>query len=318
MRNREIVAKDQALLRRYLLGKAAAQEQEDVEFWLMSEEEAYDLLEAAENDLIDDSLAGRLDKYDLDRFNKHFLAAPERQRNLQFSRSFRREVNPAPIPDPSSMRGLWPRLLAVLHYRPAFAYAGSALVLVLLVVSTASLLQVAELRQELRSSADQLADSGRDRDSLKRQLAESQETARAFDAQVRNLEASVAAAKVPPPAQLSLALMPGTLRSSNIAPSRPTRPQVGITPNASLVEFSLALLNDNFTSYRVSLVDGDRREIVSFNGLTASTTPQGKTIAVAVPAQILSDGDYSLILYGIPDTGAPETVDRYDFRAVRP
>ena len=317
MRNREIVAKDEALLRRYLLGKAAAEEQEDIELWLMSEEEAYDLLEAAENDLIDDSLAGRLDKYDLDRFNKHFLAAPERQRNLQFSRSFRRAVNPVSIPDPSPSPGLWSRLLDALRYRPAFAYAGSALILVMLIGSTWSLLQVAELQQELRSATSQLADAGRDRDSLKRQLDERQEATRALDAQVRDLEASVAAAKVPSPVRLALALMPGTLRSSGIAPSRPT-PQVRLISNASLVEFSLALLNDNFTSYRVSLVDADRREIMSLNGLAASTTTQGKVVAVAVPAQILSDGDYSLILSGIPDTGAPETIDRYDFRAVRP
>jgi hypothetical protein len=313
----ETIAKDEELLRKYLLGDASEKEQEEVELWLMSEERAYDLLEAAEDDLIDDSLAGRLKGRALERFNNVFLAASERQHKLQFSRSFRRAINDfTPIPAPSPSPGVWSRLLDVLRDRPVFAYAGSVLMIVMLTASGWSLLQVAELQQELRSATDQLTDAGRERTGLKRQLDESQEAMRALKAQFGDLEASIAAAKVSSLPRLALTLMPGTLRSPGISP-RPTLPQVRVTPNSPLVEFSLVLLNDSFTSYRVSLVDGERRELISFNRLAVSAKAQGKTIVVAVPAQILSDGDYSLILYGIADTAAAETVDRYDFRAVR-
>src|SRR5690242_8835376 len=81
---------DEKALRRYLLGTASDAEQEVIDLWLLSEQDAYELLTAAEDDLIDDSLAGRLTRDDLQRFHDHFLMAPERQRKLQFSRAFQR------------------------------------------------------------------------------------------------------------------------------------------------------------------------------------------------------------------------------------
>src|SRR5262245_65953136 len=86
-------AKDPWVLHKYLLGNMSPEKQEELELWLMSNEDAYDLMEAAEDDLIDASLAGRLSADDLNRFNTHFLAAPERRRKVQFSRSFRRAID---------------------------------------------------------------------------------------------------------------------------------------------------------------------------------------------------------------------------------
>src|SRR5262245_46929435 len=94
----EIMSIDEKALRRYLLGDASSSEREEIDLWLMSSEEPYDQLEAAEDDLMDEFLAGRLKGRDLTRFNDHFLVAPERQRKLQFSRSFRRAVDAATPP----------------------------------------------------------------------------------------------------------------------------------------------------------------------------------------------------------------------------
>src|SRR6266850_4583347 len=104
--------KDENTLRRYLLGDISPEELEKVEFWLMSEDEAYDLLEAAEDDLIDDALANKLTNHQMDQFKERFLAAPERQRKLRFSRSLQRCIDAAnalPAPQPFS---LWDALAA--------------------------------------------------------------------------------------------------------------------------------------------------------------------------------------------------------------
>ena len=85
--------KDWEVLKNYLLGKASPAEEEEVERWLMSDDQAYDLLEAAEDELIDTFLRGKLRGRDLDRFNSHFLKAPERNRKLQFSRSLIRFID---------------------------------------------------------------------------------------------------------------------------------------------------------------------------------------------------------------------------------
>ena len=75
---KDLPTKDEAVLRKYLLGNMSPEEQEEIELWLMSNEDAYCLLEAAEDDLIDDLLSGRLAVRDLDRFQTYFLVALER------------------------------------------------------------------------------------------------------------------------------------------------------------------------------------------------------------------------------------------------
>src|SRR5262249_11667438 len=164
-----------------------------------------------EDDLIDDSRAGKLVAGDLERFHNHFLVAPERQRKLQFSHSFRRSVDAAakPVRFESTSR---PSLLDILRYRPVFAYAASALMLILLVGSVASFFKVVELQRDLRSTAAQLADVGRDRDELKRRLDESQAATRAVEPPVPPPALSQA------PVLLAMNLVPGITRSSNEIP----------------------------------------------------------------------------------------------------
>jgi hypothetical protein len=77
---------DENTVRHYLLGDASSSDQQEVEFWLMSDVEGYDLLVAAEDDLIDDFLCERLSARDFELFNSHFLATDERRRKLAFSR----------------------------------------------------------------------------------------------------------------------------------------------------------------------------------------------------------------------------------------
>jgi hypothetical protein len=301
---KDLPTKDEAVLRKYLLGDMSPEEQEEIELWLMSNEDAYCLLEAAEDDLIDDSFAGRLAPRDLDRFQTHFLVAPERQRKLQFSRSFRRVINAAAQPVRLEFPSR-PGLLDFLRYRPAFVYATSALIVILLTGNVWSLLKVAELQRELGSVTSQVTELGRDRDDLKRQLEESQAATLALQAAIPPPKPSAA------PVLLAMNLVPGITRSSNEIPT------ITLTSNASSVRFSLALLDDNFTVYRVSLMNVDSREIWTQSKVSPTAARDGKTIVLNVPAEVLSSGDFSFSLMGVPDSGTPESIARYYFRAVR-
>jgi hypothetical protein len=301
---KDLPIKDEAVLRKYLLGDMSSEEQEEIELWLMSNEDAYCLLEAAEDDLIDDSFAGRLAPRDLDRFQNHFLVAPERQRKLQFSRSFKRAIDTAAQPVRLEFPSR-PGLLDFLRFRPAFVYATSALIVILLTGNVWSLLKVAELQRELHSVTNQVTELGRDRDDLKRQLDESQAAALALQAAIPPPKPSAA------PVLLAMNLVPGITRSSNEIPT------ITLTSNASSVRFSLALLDDNFTVYRVSLMNVDSREIWTQSKVSPTAARDGKTIVLNVPAEVLSSGDFSFSLMGVPDSGTPESIARYYFRAVR-
>ena len=301
---KDLPTKDEAVLRKYLLGDMSPEEQEGIELWLMSNEDAYCLLEAAEDDLIDDSFAGRLAPHDLDRFQTHFLVAPERQRKLQFSRSFKRAIDAAAQPVRLEFPSR-PGLLDFLRFRPAFVYATSALIVILLTGNIWSFLKVAELQRELHSVTDQVTELGRDRDDLKRQLVESQAATLALQAAIPPPKPSTA------PVLLAMNLVPGITRSSNEIPT------LTLTANASRIRFSLALLDDNFTVYRASLMNADSREIWTESKVVPTVARDGKTIVLNVPAEVLLSGDFSFSLMGVPDSGTPESVARYYFRAVR-
>jgi len=305
-------SKDETVLRKYLLGDMSADNQDEFELWLMSDNEAYDLLEAAEDDLIDDAVSGRLQGRELDQFNNHFLLAPERRRKLQFGRSFRRLLvakKPVAIQAPT----VWDRMLDALRYRPAFGYALCALIIVSVIGIGWSILKVASLEQQLNATAAQLKNLGQERDGLKGQLDETQSANATLETQLRELEAAVGTSQssTTPPTLLALNLIPGLTRSSN------DLPKITITSNNKLAQFSLSLLDDNYTAYRAALIDAGGQEIWSRDKLPATTTREGKAVVVTIPTEVFSTANYSFNLMGVPDSGTPESVASFYFRAVR-
>lgn len=100
-------------LRKYLLGELPEAEQQALEERLMTETELFDLLQIAEDELIDDHLSGGLSASERSRFDGFFLSTPERRRKLSFAMALRRYVTrggvvvEAPAVDPS------PRALAL-------------------------------------------------------------------------------------------------------------------------------------------------------------------------------------------------------------
>jgi len=306
--------RDEAALRRYLLGKASPAEQEDFELWLMSDNDASDLIEAAEDDLIDDALAGRLSQADVDLFESHFMSAPERQRKYQFGLSFKRVIASASTrSEPLSASGppsILERILQLFRLRPVLAIAFALIALVIGV--GLSSLRVINLRRDLRSTQAQLASTNRDRNDLKRQLDDSQAEVQTLANRLRGLADSMAASNFPATnAVAALTLLPGITRSTNVLP------ELKLTPNTALARFSLALADSSFSSFRVTLASADGREIWSEDRISSSTGPDGRVVVSFVPAQLLTNGEYTFSLAGLPPAGAAETLGRYVFKVSR-
>ena len=307
---------DEKILRKYLLGDLSPEEQQEVELQLMSDEDAYDLLVAAEDDLIDASIAGKLKGDELERFNNYFLAAGERQRKLQFGRSLERFVRDSPrsaaSPESPARDVFWGAVPNFLRYRPAIAYAASAVVVLMIVGSIWSFFRIVELQRQLHSATAQLADVGRERDETRRQLGESESLGERMRAQVQALEETLGATKSSvPQALLAFNLIPGLSRSSSDIP------KIAITANASLLQFSLTLLDDNYDSYRAALRDAGGQELWTRDRLSATATRDGKAVVLTVPIPLLSNGDYSFSLMGISDSRPPESISSFYFRVVR-
>jgi hypothetical protein len=310
----DINTRDEKDLRKYLLGDMPPEKQEEIELWLMSDEKAYDFLVASEDDLVDDFLAGNLKPREIERFERHFLTTPERQHKLQFGRvlkQFIERTNPGtlPLPKPAPF---WQAAVELFRYRPARGYAFAIVAAVLLIGGFWSFLRVAELGRKLDSTSNQLSYMQQEREEFKRQLGQSQSLRDNLQAQLRTLEQAFADSKISTIARSSLALMltPGLPRSSN-------RPQLlTISENTSMVHISLALLDGNYESYRVTLLDAGNKELWTRYRLTATAIGQDKFVVVNVPGELLSPGNYSLRLEGTSESQPPENINNYYFHVV--
>ena len=303
----ELRPEAESRLRDYLLGVLSPEQQEKVELWLISEETAYDLLVAAEDALIEDSLAGSLTKSELSSFNNYFLAAPERQRKLRFGRSLKGLIK-AKIQDSTSAgipasRGpstfsVRSALAQCFRYQPATSYAVAALIVLMVAGSVFFAMTTVQLRRDLDVTTSQL------------------KGAEKFEAQLATLERIVGSVKNVDPSQglLTFDLIPGLTRSA--ADIR----EVTLTdkPDAILL-MSLTLDGDAYKSYRVVLYGPDEREKFTRVGLSAIHTADGKAfVVVSVPNGELSAlGTDRLQLIGVSEAGQPEYISSYSFRPTR-
>lgn len=89
-----MISLEKQQVRQYLLGSLAQEEREQMELRLFLEDEFLTLVEGAEDDLIDDYVAGDLTEMERKRFERHFLCTPERQQKLQLIQALWRRANP--------------------------------------------------------------------------------------------------------------------------------------------------------------------------------------------------------------------------------
>jgi hypothetical protein len=99
----------QARLRQYLLGQLAEELREETETGLLKDEELFEELLIAEDELSDDYLSGKLSDEEKQSFEQHFLATPERIEKLRFAQAFKRRLAAAP-PQEITTGKFWPAL----------------------------------------------------------------------------------------------------------------------------------------------------------------------------------------------------------------
>jgi hypothetical protein len=101
---------DQNRIRHYLLGEFSDGDRETLEQEILINEDLFEEILIAEEELADEYVAGTLDQEERADFEKHFLATPDRQQNLRFAQALNRyittEENRASIAGPVSP-GFW-------------------------------------------------------------------------------------------------------------------------------------------------------------------------------------------------------------------
>lgn len=101
----------QARLRQYLLGQLAEELREETETGLLEDDELFEELLIAEDELSDDYLSGKLSADEQTSFEQHFLVTPERVEKLRFAQAFKRHLAAAPAEEIPTGK-FWPALKA--------------------------------------------------------------------------------------------------------------------------------------------------------------------------------------------------------------
>jgi hypothetical protein len=326
---------DESYIRRYLLGEMSEEEREQVERRLLSDEDYFQQVLMAENELIYDFVCDELPEQEKMSFRQHVLPVPERREDMKFARVLRKYVrNNAPrvseTPIAQSVRTSWLEPFAAFFRRPVVGFSLAAALLLALSISAWTAIENRRLRNQIGQLESQKTLSSTTRQDLQEQLAtERQRNADLTDdlrrqqevsaIAERNLEAEkeqsrrAAVSGTTPRTSVatvvSFLLIPGGSRDSGEGNKIP------VPRGAREIRLRLDLAANNYRRYLAALktVEG-QKELFARGMLRAHTDAKGTTVSLSVPTKFLHRGDYLIQLSGATSAGQYEDIDKYYFR----
>lgn len=267
---------DNEEMRAYLLGTLDAHRRTIFEERFLRDPEVYEELLAAEEELIDEYVAGDLSEVERLQFEAHYAITAERQNKMRFGTLLRTYADslPAPFvkePEPVVVGQLKKTAPATKHFsiflplmrRPALTF-GALLVAGLAILALCLL--------TMKKAAEQRA--------------------------LEQGESSV----------IMATLSPGSTRAGG------TTNRVTVPPRGRFkVKFELELTNASFINYKSQLFR-ESESLLTSNELKKEARGTQQVVPVVIGGEYLVPGDYQLRLSGVLDSGADEFIDNYSFR----
>ena len=324
-------SEDEILIRRYLLGEVDDGDQTIVEQRLMLDKPYFQHYLMLEERLTDEYVRGSLSEREHERFERHFMLAPERQESVAFARVLRRgvsEAGPLNFPDLTKRR-------RETHWRGAPSGSrpirGTTMVaslacamLVLLAAAAFLIVETGRLRREIAQSQELLAASARNEEDLRLRLRENEAQDSALTERLHDLQARLAlrsqesrqaqsgwehGADIP---VISLALQPSLDRGETRAQS------IHVPGNSQqLVRLDLELDGEDYKKYKVDIRTAEGREVLAQEGLKHRSQRGQNLVAVTVTGRTLTQNDYLVTLSGQTPAGRYEKIATYQFRVIR-
>ena len=303
-------------MRRYLLGNLRGKRLARIERRLLSDEQFFDELLIAEDELTDEYLLDQLKPGERREFETRFLAIPERRQKLRFARALRSYVSGPgyidrpPVPTKHSRSPRW--------YEGRLLFRGSeSRLAVISVAAPALLLSIAIfvlVSPGLRP--DGSAPTLTARHSSEPAGDDLQPTGPPDGAPVDVRPSSVhkpgpiARRRNPRPIQ-SVVLTSGADRASG----ETRRLRIPVRPRAR-VRLILLLAEQKYQTYMATLQKAGGDIVYRSDDLRPRRLRIGCKITIDVEAQIFDNEDYSVILTGNVADGESEAVGRYPLRAL--
>jgi hypothetical protein len=267
---------------RYLLGEVSDEERTALEQKYFADDELFEQIVEAQNELVDAYLSGSLTPSQRKRFEERFLTTGSGSDSVKFAGALRRLVASREA-QPVRRRARFDIRTLAIAASAAFILFAAAWVIV--------------------SSSQRREPSG----------TGARETVVRQDRSTAPIP--VEAQKQPPPSPVreaplvTLLLTPGSTRDSDVAPPLELRaaPQ--------FVRLELLLEENRYDSYRAELQDVEGRRLWQEASLQPEAARTGRMIVMRVPARLLPPGDYIVLLHGIRK-GTAQEISNYTFTVV--
>jgi hypothetical protein len=323
-------------IRQYLLGELSEEEHEQIEKRLLSEDDYFEEILIAEEELTDDFVRDRLPDPDHAKFHRRFLSVPELRQDVRFAKALRkytRQDARHALETAHTERPLLFRVRLVAFFqRPAIGLSLAAALLLAVFVVAWMVAQNRRLRAEVESlQARQPPPAPTPQTGLQEQLASERERADRLDAQLRREQELRAAERnleetkrqQPPTSRRSQESVPVVVAVFTLTPGlvRDTGagfPQIPLPSNGGRILLRLDLAADDYRTYRATLKTLEGRQLLSAANLRARASGPGKVVPFIVPTARLAQGnDYEILLSGKTTAGTYEGVGSYHFRVVK-
>ncbi|MGH9770023.1 MAG: hypothetical protein ACREAB_21575 [Blastocatellia bacterium] len=311
---------------RYLLGDLPETEVAAVEQEYFADQEKFEEVWAAENDLVDRYVRGRLSRGERELFERNYLQSPKHRERVAVARKLLEAplvldhqdaegaVAPQAVePTPSWRSGLMEKLN--IPRMPRLLLPATAFLLLFSVLSWL-MIERGRLNDELGKTKAQLSEQQRREREVADQLAAEREQSGKLKSELDRLLETIAQRPSQPPARtdrpsiLSLFLTPWR---GPRAPGGGKLQEITISRETDLVRLRMKIENGDSRRFQAAIrtVEGAR----VWN--QRSLKPGSGAITANVPANKLPLGDYTLTLSATTPTGDTEVINRYSFRVIR-
>ena len=270
-----------ARARRYLLGEASEEESASLEQEYFERQEALERIEAAEDDLIEDYLAGQLTAADRERFERGYLSAPAHRVRVETVRRLIEQGSRASLASPRKRPATW--ATRITRSGPWLALAAS-----ILIVASVALWMF-------------LPFEGRPTEVAGPPASQPAPTV----TQGSGGNASSIAPRV-----FALAVSPVAVRSGSDTPA------VVIPPGTDVVGIRLESdgENRNLTARRASIRTVGGRDAWQGPVAAATESSPGTVARIDVPAAVIPAEDYLITLFGTDERGVEREWAQYFLR----
>ena len=308
-------------LRSYLLGNLNQDAQQRIEQQLMTDSAAFDELLCVEDELIEDYLENTLSEKERHSFENYFLLAPERQRQLAFTRTLKRYVAEQKQKNDSLLPLKKPPQSDRKSHNGVFKWLLAAALLIMIGGGSWQALRISRLRNALEragttESPKQLMEAQRRNSELGLALQREQAKVLELGQEAASLKNSTANR----PQSLLQGQLRSTIISITLAPGLLRdlggMQRILVPAGTELAQIDLKLESQDFPQYQATLRRVEESNIWSQTSAGIQTDIQGQFFRLIMPANLLRPGDYVLKLSGIRSNGGLEDVGNYYFRIV--